>query len=510
MGKGGGGSAPQPTSQNVNQSNLPEYARPYFEDIMNRGQAVSQTQYTPYTGQRQAGFTPLQEQGFQGVADLGVSPLMGPAAGITGAAGIGGLTAGQNYTQQATSPGTMQSYMSPYMQNVVDWQKQQAINDYGRQLPGQQAAATKAGAFGGSRQAIVESEAQRNLQNQLGGIQAQGTQQAFDQANKNLQFGSTLGLQGLDTAGRMGAQFGQLGQTAFGQQAAAAQAQQAAGATQQAQAQTGLDQGYEEFMRQQLYPQSQLQFLSSLLRGSVVSPQQTMYSYQAPASAANQLASLGLGAYGTSKLFGAKKGGEVKKYAVGGIVGGASPQQQYELALTLPMERLAAIMKGQPGPVDVTSAMLAFKLKQETKVAQDGVAAQAEATQPSVLQQQVAQAGLEAVPVNNMDIPEGGIAGEEESVAMADGGRVQRFNGETGSVPGGVQPFKWEFQSIAERRERERQRQKALKSLAPEDYAQNEREMARLGLMRSDARAANVRPHVRARYCRSSCSAANG
>ena len=477
MGKGGGG-APQPTSQNVNQSNLPEYARPYFEDIMNRGQAVSQAQYTPYTGQRQAGFTPLQEQGFQGVSGLGVSPLMGSAASITGAAGIGGLTAGQNYTQQATNPGAISSYMSPYMQNVVDWQKTQAINDYGRQLPGQQAAATKAGAFGGSRQAIVESEAQRNLRNQLGGIQAQGTQQAFDQANKNLQFGSSLGLQGLDTAGRMGAQFGQLGQTAFGQQAAAAQAQQAAGATQQAQAQTGLDQGYEEFMRQQLYPQSQLQFLSSLLRGTVVAPQQTQYSYQAPASTANQLASLGLGAYGTSKLFGAKEGGEVKKYAVGGIVGGKSPEQQYKLALQMPIDRLLAIMQGQPGEVDQTSAMLAYKLKKETQIAQDGANAQDQASQPSVLQQQIAQSGIEAVPVENMGIPDGGIAGEDprQPVAMADGGEV----------PGGVRPFTWDFQSFAERKERERQRQRALKGLSAEDYAQNDRELSRLGIMRSD------------------------
>jgi hypothetical protein len=474
MGKGGGG-APQPTSQNVNQSNLPEYARPYFEDIMNRGQAVSQAQYTPYTGQRQAGFTPLQEQGFQGVSGLGVSPLMGPAAGITGAAGIGGLQAGQNYAQQATSPGAMQSYMSPYMQNVVDFQKTQAVQDYGRQLPGQQAAATRAGAFGGSRQAIVESEAQRNLQNQLAGIQATGTQQAYDQANKNLQFGSSLGLQGLDTAGRMGAQFGQLGQTAFGQQAAAAQAQQAAGATQQAQAQTGLDQGYEEFMRQQLYPQSQLQFLSSLLRGSVVSPDQIHYKYNAPASTANQLATLGLGAYGTSKLFGAKEGGEVKKYAVGGIVGGKSPEQQYKLALQMPIDRLLAIMQGQPGEVDQTSAMLAYKLKKETQIAQDGANAQDQASQPSVLQQQIAQSGIEAVPVENMGIPDGGIAGEEP-VAMADGGEV----------PGGVRPFTWDFQSFAERKERERQRQRALKGLSAEDYAQNDRELSRLGIMRSD------------------------
>jgi hypothetical protein len=471
---GGGNSAPAPTTQTVQQSNIPEYARPYFEDIMNRGQAASQVQYQPYTGPRQAGFTEMQNQGFQGVAGLGASPLMQPASQLTGTAGIGGLQAGNSYASQATNPGAIGAYMSPYMQNVVDWQKTQAISDYGRQLPGMNSAATRAGAFGGSRQAIVQAESQRNLQNQLGGIQAQGTQQAFDQANKNLQYGSDLNLRGLGLAGQMGQQFGQLGQMEFGQKSAAAQAQMAAGASQQAQAQTGLDQNYEEFMRQQLYPQSQLQFLSSLLRGSVVSPNQTMYSYQAPTSSMNQLASLGLGAYGTSKLFGAKKGGVVKKFADGGIVGGRSPEQQYQLALKLPMDRLMAIMSGQPGEVDQTSAMMAFALKKKTQVAQDGVNAQAESNEPSVLNKMLT--GIEAVPVNNMDIPDGGIAGGAEPVAMAEGG----------SVPGGVQPFKWEFQSIAERRERERQRQKALKLLASGDYAQNEREMARLGLTRSD------------------------
>lgn len=321
MGKGGG-SAPAPTSQTVQQSNIPEYARPYFEDIMTRGTTASNVAYQPYTGERVAPFSPLQQQAFQGIQNLGPSPLLQPAAGLTGAAGIGGLGAGAQYTQQATSPGAMQAYMSPYMQNVVDWQKTQAIQDYGRQLPGQQAAATRAGAFGGSRQAIVEAEAQRNLQNQLGGIQAQGTQAAFDQANKNLQFGSQLGLQGLGLAGQMGQQFGQLGQTAFGQQAAAAQAQQQAGAIQQAQGQQQRDLAYEEFMRQQLYPQSQLQFLSSLLRGSVVAPQQTMYSYQAQPSMVSQLGGLGLGALGLSKAFGAKEGGEVPGYADGGDVEG--------------------------------------------------------------------------------------------------------------------------------------------------------------------------------------------
>ena len=59
MGKGGGGGgSPQPTQQTVTQTNLPEYARPYFENLLQRGQAESYREYTPYQGQRIADFSP--------------------------------------------------------------------------------------------------------------------------------------------------------------------------------------------------------------------------------------------------------------------------------------------------------------------------------------------------------------------------------------------------------------------------------------------------------------------
>jgi hypothetical protein len=442
---GGGSSAPAPTQQTVTQTNIPEYARPYYEDIMNRGTTVSNTQYQPYTGERVAGFSPLQEQAFQGIQNLGPSPLVSAGAGMTGIAGLGGLGAGQQYQQMATDPGAMAAYMSPYMQNVVDFQKSQAIRDYGRSLPGQQAAATRAGAFGGSRQAIVEAEAQRNLQNQLAGIQAQGSQSAFDQARQAQQFGANLGLQGLGLAGQMGAQFGQLGQTAFGQQASTAQLQQQAGAAQQAQQQDILNKRYEDFMQQTLYPQSQLQFLSSLLRGSVVSPQQTMYQYQAPPSAFNQLASAGLGAYGVGKLFGSKKGGEIKSYAQGGDVDGyaiggsiANPQAQYELALRMPPERLQQIASGMPGPIEQGVALLVLNQKQQTKTAVEGEQAKDMLGRPTVKDQIL---GLAALPAGDISIPEGGIteAEDEEGMLAAAEGGVIRFQNR-GEVPFLVSP----------------------------------------------------------------------
>jgi hypothetical protein len=320
FGGGGGGGPTQSTSY---QTNIPEYAQPYASELFGKAQALTDTSQNPfpvYGGQRTADFSPLQQQAFQGIQGLGPSALNAPAAGMTGMAGLGGMGAGQQYQQMATDPGAIAAYMSPYMQNAVDWQKQQAIMDYGRQLPGQQAAATRSGAFGGSRQAIVESEAQRNLQNQLAGIQAQGTQAAFDQARQAQQYQANLGLQGLGLAGQMGAQLGQIGQTAFGQDLSALQAQQQAGMQQQQQAQTQLDTAYQQFLAQQQYPYQQLGFMSDILRGvpATTSAQQL---YQAPATPVNQLASLGLGAYGINQLFGGKKkGGVIKNYKKGGVV----------------------------------------------------------------------------------------------------------------------------------------------------------------------------------------------
>lgn len=301
---GGGSSSPAPsapTQQTVTQSNIPEWARPYGEKLLGQAQAltdINQNPYQQYQGQRIAGFNPLQQQAFQNVSNMQVSPQTGQAAGMAGLAGLGGLNAGQNYQNMATNPGDIAAYMSPYQQNVTDWQKQQAVMDYGRQLPGMNAQAVGQGAFGGSRQAIQQSEAQRNLQNQLAGIQAAGTQNAFQNAQQAQQFGANLGLQGYGLAGQQAATLGQLGQQDYGQRMGINAAQQAAGAQIQGLQQQGLTQAYQDFQNQQRYPYQQLGFMSDILRG-MPSGQATQSIYQAPPSTLSTLAGvgqLGLGA----------------------------------------------------------------------------------------------------------------------------------------------------------------------------------------------------------------------
>ena len=148
-----------PTSVSSTSYQVPAWIRPYAEDTLGRAYALTtQTPYTPYAGERVAGFTPLQQQAFQNIAGMQPSAQIGQATGLAGQAAQYGLGAGQQYAQTATSPSAVQSYMSPYMQNVVDYQKQQAITDYERSLPGMQAQAVGAGAYGGSRQAVQQAE----------------------------------------------------------------------------------------------------------------------------------------------------------------------------------------------------------------------------------------------------------------------------------------------------------------------------------------------------------------
>ena len=125
----------------------------------------------------------------------------------------------QNYAAQATNPAAYQQYMNPYTQNVTDIQIEglQRQADIARTQRGAQAA--RAGAFGGSRQAIENAEANRALQSQMDNVRAQGLQQAYQDAQRNLQYGSNLGLQGLQGAQQglgTALQGGQLGLSGIG------------------------------------------------------------------------------------------------------------------------------------------------------------------------------------------------------------------------------------------------------------------------------------------------------
>jgi hypothetical protein len=281
-GSSGGGGSPPPQPTATSQVTIPEYAEPYMSRLLGKAEALTESPYQTYGQQRIAGTTAQQEAARQEAAGLGTPGQFGFGTGMIGAGGLGSLGygaqaagTGQQYMQMATDPTRTQAFMSPYMQAVTDIQKQSATRE--AQIAQNQAnlASARQGTYGGARQTLAQSERERGLLDRLNQIQAQGSQAAFEAAQKAQQFGSELGLRGIQ-AGISGAgQAAQAGQ-AMGQLGAAEQAanlerlkaQEAFGAMTQQQQQAALDMAYQDFLTQQQYPYKQLGFMSDLLRGS--------------------------------------------------------------------------------------------------------------------------------------------------------------------------------------------------------------------------------------------------
>jgi hypothetical protein len=123
-GSSGGGGSPQPTS--TTQTTIPEYAQPYMERLLGKSEAASEAPYQTYGGERLVGATPEQEAARSGVAGLQQPGQFGAGTGLATFGGLNALGAGQQYMGMATDPQAQQAFMSPYMQNVVDIQKQEA------------------------------------------------------------------------------------------------------------------------------------------------------------------------------------------------------------------------------------------------------------------------------------------------------------------------------------------------------------------------------------------------
>jgi hypothetical protein len=345
-GGGSGGGGGQPTQTTVQNTNIPEYARPYVETMLGTAQqqiynygpdntVVGFKPYVPYgatvdaqgnitnTAQEQANaavapFSPLQQQAIRNAGTVGMPGQFNLGTGFQAMGGAGALTAGQNYNMMATNPYATQAFMSPYMQNAVDVQKQEAFRDAQIRNLGSNLGSARQGTYGGARQALAQQERNRGLQTQLGQIQATGTQRAFEAAQQAQQFGANLGLQGYGQAVGAGTALGQMGGQQLEAQRGIIGLQSQAGAQQQQLEQQKINQAIQNYAMQQQYPQQQLAFMSGLTRGLPLQTGTTQ-SYQAAPSAISQLGGLGLtgaAAYGMMK----KEGGIIKSYAEGGEV----------------------------------------------------------------------------------------------------------------------------------------------------------------------------------------------
>jgi hypothetical protein len=397
---GGGGGAPGPsTSYNTN---IPEYARPYVTNMLGAtqnqlfttsgGSPATEATYdaegnvlTPATaaGAREitgfkpyqpyssnvndyfAGPSPLMGQAYQAASQLRTPEQIGAGSRLAEQGGLGFLSttqpagmygqmgaglgleaagAGSQFARQATDPSAVQQYMSPYMQNVVDYQKSQALRDFQMGQPMMQARAVGQGAFGGNRLALQQSEAQRGLMSQLQGIQATGTQKAFEDAQRQMQYGAGLGLQGLQAgmqgagvglqgvgaqqagfggATQAGSALGNLGGQQLGAQTGIINLQNQLGLQQQQQEQAKINQSIQDYATQQQYPLMQLGFMSNMLRGLPMQATTTQ-SYQAVPSNLNQGLGVLAGAAGARQAGLFAEGGTIKGLASGGVTGYAN------------------------------------------------------------------------------------------------------------------------------------------------------------------------------------------
>ena len=281
---GGSNSNPAPQQVTTTTSNLPEYARPYFERLLNVGQGLTLGNLDPPTFDRDriAGFTPQQQQVQQDILGQRTPGEFGTAANLAQTAGLGSLRAGQYAPGQfgaqqigmpnlqqfnMGAPGMVQGgqfgspqmeaaqtgfgqqpleqfrmdapqafgleqaqqYMSPFIQQALEPQRQEAIRSAQQDQIAQNLGAARQGTYGGSRQLIAGLERERNLNRNLADIQARGMETAFGQAQQQFErdraAGMTTGQQNLEASLRqqqLGTQTGL--QTALANLDAASQA----------------------------------------------------------------------------------------------------------------------------------------------------------------------------------------------------------------------------------------------------------------------------------------------
>ena len=304
------------------QAEIPDWYKPYVERGLERVEDQYGQPHQPYEGQRLAGVDPSQ------ITALGA--LGGTGAGSIAEKAQAGLTEGMDLLRQGATGTTdqeeIQSYINPYMQNVTDIAKREAIEESQRQSQRNAALAAKSGAFGGTRGAVVEGMRMGNLGQQVGDIQAKGLAAAYEDAQKRMAGVRGRQLQAAPTMGKMGIQ--QQKGLQEGYKGALTAGQQRRDLFQEP-----LDIAYQSFLEQRAHPRQQiadyLQGIQGLAPRNVVDP----YSYQDTSRAWKTYTPFEQGSKAVSNLFGAKgmgwfgAGGKVPSYADGG---GVAPNQPYE------------------------------------------------------------------------------------------------------------------------------------------------------------------------------------
>lgn len=257
-----------PAAGGTSESTLSSWAGPYVTNMLGQAQAIAAEPYQVYQGPMTAGESGLQSKVFQGLGNLSFPSVLGQSFSSAGtpavpsAPGISGLPTG---TAAPTGPtGIAAQYMNPYLEAVLGPQMEEMRRQSQINLQPSLAKLTQAGGYGGGRQAIMESEAARNLLSEQNKTLGQGYATAYDKAMG--QFNTEMG-QSKDLVNML---------------ANAGQAQRGI-------EQEGITADYNEFLAQRDDPMKKTQYLQSMLQGL---PYQTVTNTPLPKSGMGQLAEI--------------------------------------------------------------------------------------------------------------------------------------------------------------------------------------------------------------------------
>ena len=230
----------------------------YSTSALQQAENVANLGYTPFTGERVAGFSPTEEAGRSRAAELAQLGLGMPQA--QQATDVAANVAGFTYAD----PSAVQARMNPFIQQALDPALRELRTQQDITLQGLGAQAARAGAFGGSRQGVLEAETLRGFGQQMGDILSQGYASAFDRATNLMGQEAQTQLAGASALSQAANQLRQLG-------FADADVLRTLGAEERGLQQAGMEADYAEFLRSQAFPYQALQArLSPLGYGSQV------------------------------------------------------------------------------------------------------------------------------------------------------------------------------------------------------------------------------------------------
>ena len=272
----------------ASQSTLSPNFSPFVYDMLAKGQAAANLPFQAFTGTRFAGPSDLQKQAFEGLKSLTLPGQYQTATDY--AKQVFDKASGMSFTPTTFNTGlgslkSVEEYMSPYQSAVTDITAREMRRQADVAREQEQSRLAQAGAYGGSRQAIMEAERQRNLQQQLEDVTTKGLQSAYDRAvNQRLaesglglqaqqgseqskQFGANFGLQALQPMLNASSTISNIGAQQAGTQLQNLQAQLMGGQTQQQLSQQPLDFGFQQWQDSVKFPYQQATYMQSLLGG---------------------------------------------------------------------------------------------------------------------------------------------------------------------------------------------------------------------------------------------------